>query len=77
MFSAFFNKSKILSDIFIVSTGNVKRFAFAGFLLLFLSTFFSTIAEFGAKKYFTDHRAADTIQLFVSIKENFSDLFFF
>ena len=68
---------KILSDIFIAFTGNVKRFAFAGFLLLFLPTFFSTIGEFGAKKYFTDHRAAYTIQLFVAIKENFSDLFFF
>ena len=29
------------------------------------------------KKYFTDHQAAHTIQLFVAIKRNFSGIFFF
>ena len=32
--------------------------------------------EFGAKKYFTDHRTADTIQLFVATEGNFCGLFF-
>ena len=33
--------------------------------------------EFGAKSFFTDFRTANTIQLFVAIKNTFSDLFFF
>ena len=40
-------------------------------------TFFQEYQEFGAKKYFIDHRTANTIQLFVIIKSNFSGLFFF
>ena len=31
----------------------------------FLHYFFQNNGEFGAKKYFTDHRTADTNQLFV------------
>ena len=42
-----------------------------------LPHFFQNIGEFGAKKYFTDQRAANTIQLFVAIKGDFSGLFFF
>ena len=38
---------------------------------------FRNIGEFGAKKYFAYHRTANRIQLFISIKGNFSGLFFF
>ena len=41
------------------------------------SRLFENIGEFGAKKYFTEHRTANAIQLVVAIKENFSGLFFF
>ena len=37
---------------------------------------FQSIGESGAKKYFTDHRTANTVQLFVAIKGNLSGLFF-
>ena len=47
------------------------------FSFFFFQQFFGTMGEFGAKQYFTDHRAADTIQLFVAIKENFFGFFFF
>ena len=47
-----------------------------------LSSFFSPPlfgdnGYFRAKKYFIDHRAANTIQLFFAIKGHFSCLFFF
>ena len=42
-----------------------------------LPHFLRNIRELGAKKYFTDHRIATRIQLFVAIKGNFSGLFFF
>ena len=38
---------------------------------------FQKIEEFGAKKKFTDHQTATTIQIFVAIKGNFSGLIFF
>ena len=38
---------------------------------------FRNIGEFGAKKYYTDHRTANTIQLFVVVKGSFSVPFFF
>ena len=38
---------------------------------------FRNIKKIGAKKYFTDHRAANIIQLFVAIKGNLSGVFFF
>ena len=34
------------------------------------------IGEFGAKHYFTDHRTANQVLLFVAITGNFSGLFF-
>ena len=34
------------------------------------------IRELRAKNYFTDHRTANTIQLFVSMKSKFSGIFF-
>ena len=37
---------------------------------------FQNFREFGAEKYFTDHRAANTNLLFLSIKGNFPGLFF-
>ena len=37
---------------------------------------FWNIGEFGAKKYFTNHRKANTIQLFVATKGNVSSLSF-
>ena len=49
-----------------------KRFGIAA---LFLVELFRNIGKFGAKKQFTDRRHANTIQLFVSIKGNFSGLF--
>ena len=33
--------------------------------------------EFAAKQYCADHRTANAIQLIATIKENFSDLFFY
>ena len=42
----------------------------------FFSPFFRNNEEVGAKKYFTDHRTANTNQLFVVIRGNFSGLFF-
>ena len=44
---------------------------------LFSPWLFRNICEFGAKKYFADHRTANTIQLFVATKGSFSGLFFF
>ena len=38
---------------------------------------FWNIGEFWAKKHFRDYRTANTVQLFVAIKRNFSSLFFF
>ena len=38
---------------------------------------FRDIKKIGGKRYFTDHRAANIIQLFVAIKGNFSGLLFF
>ena len=38
---------------------------------LFLSRLFRNIEEFAAKKYFTDYRTANTIQLVVAIKGHF------
>ena len=46
------------------------------FLLLF-STTLGNNGEFGGKKYFTGHRTANTIQVFVAIKGYFAGLFFF
>ena len=41
-------------------------------IFFFLSPLiFRNNGEFGAKKYFTDHRTADTIQLFVTKKDIF------
>ena len=48
--------------------------------LLFSPSFpqpFWEIGEFSVKKYFTDHWKANTIQLFVAIKVDFSSPFFF
>ena len=42
----------------------------------FLPHFFRNIGEFGAKRYFTGHQTANTIQLFVAIEGHFSGLFF-
>ena len=44
---------------------------------LYSAQLFQDIGEFEAKIYFTDHWTANTIQLFVPIKVNFSALFFF
>ena len=44
---------------------------------IILSVTFLKYGEFGAVQYFTDHQTANTIHLFVAIKGNFSDLFFF
>ena len=38
---------------------------------------FQNIEKFRAKKYFTDHWTANTIQLFVALKENFSGVYSF
>ena len=38
---------------------------------------FRSIGEFEVEKYFTGHQLANTIQLFVALKEGFSGLFFF
>ena len=43
----------------------------------FSASFIGNIGEFGAKEYFTDHRTANTLKLFVSIKVILSGLFFF
>ena len=51
--------------------------AFARKAKRFFSPLFRNNGEFGAKKYFTDHRAANTNQLFVVLRGNFSGLFFF
>ena len=37
---------------------------------------FQIIGELGAKNYFTDYQIANTIQSFVSLKENLCNLFF-
>ena len=50
--------------------------AFARKAKRFFSPLFRNNGEFGAKKYFTDHRTANTNQLFVVIRGNFSGLFF-
>ena len=53
---------------------------FQGFCFLKYKKFWRPhhkIGEVGAKKYFTDHRTANKIQLVVAIKGNFSGLFFF
>ena len=39
--------------------------------------FFENIREFGGEKYFTDHSTGNKTQLFVAIKGNFTELFFF
>ena len=57
-----------------------KRNAFLlpfSIFIFFSATFFLEYQEFRAKKYFTGHRTANIIQLFVAIKGNFSGLFFF
>ena len=43
----------------------------------FSATRVRNIGKLGAKIYFTDHRTANTIQLFVSMKRNLFGLFFF
>ena len=45
-------------------------------IFFFSSRHFWNIWEFGVKKHFTDHRTANTIQLALTIKGNFSGLFF-
>ena len=35
---------------------------------------FQNIERFGAKKYFADHQTTDAVQLFITIKTNFSGL---
>ena len=54
-----------------------KRFAIALLFVFLPRRDFRNIGEFGPKKYFTDQPAANTIQLVVSIKANFSHLLFF
>ena len=43
----------------------------------YFSFFCQPIGVFGVKKYFADHRTANTIQLFVSKKGHFLGLFFY
>ena len=50
--------------------------AFARKAKHFFSPLFRNNGEFGAKNYFTDHRTANTNQLFVVIRGNFSGLLF-
>ena len=56
----------------------LKSITLCNFISLFpsasLSHFLRAIGKSGAKKCFADHRTANTIQLFVTIKRNFSDL---
>ena len=47
------------------------------FFFFFSPPLFRNNGEFGAKKYFMDHRTGNTIQLFVAIKGHFSGIFFF
>ena len=42
-----------------------------------LSKLFRNIVGLGAKEYITDYQTANTVQLYVAIKGNFSGLFFF
>ena len=44
---------------------------------LYSAELFRNIGKFGAKEYFMDHQTANTIQLFIAIKGNFSGIFFF
>ena len=44
---------------------------------LLLSKLFWNIGEFVAKKYSTDYRTANSIQLIVAIKGDFSSLFIY
>ena len=70
-------KTSIITSSFVAFTWKANRFVLAGFLNLFIHDFlFRNTGEFGAKKYFTDHQTANTIQLFVALKWTFSGLFF-
>ena len=44
---------------------------------LYPAELFRNIGKFGAKEYFMDHQTANTIQLFIAIKGNFSGILFF
>ena len=68
-----------MRDRFIASAWKAKRCALVSFLhlLFFLHDFSGISANSEPKKYFADHRTANTIQLFVTTKESFSGLFFF
>ena len=54
-----------------------KPFTFASVLYLFLLHDFFGISRQKNILYFTDHRIAKIIQLFVAIKGNISGIFFF
>ena len=60
----------------IAFTWKAEHFVIAYFFF-FSPRLFRNIREFGAKKYFTDHWAANIIKLFVAINRNFSGKFFF
>ena len=69
---------RIFCILFIMFAWKAKRFAFASFLhLLLIQGFSRKLKNSEQKKNFTDHQTADTIQIFVAIKGNFSGLIFF
>ena len=54
-----------------------KSFVIVFLLLLFCTTFSELQVIWSNKKYFMDHKTANTVDLFAAIKEHFCGLFFF
>ena len=76
-----------MNDIFKVILWEINKVFYiclknTTFTIAFFSSFLFTATfpeyrEIRSKKKITDHQTANTIQLFVAIKENISGLFFF
>ena len=67
----------VLERIFFLRLLEKQKASQLPFFFFFSPLLFRNNGEFGEKKYFTDYQAANTVQLFVAIKEHFSGQFFF
>ena len=72
----FYHVVYLLILISLIQFVGLKRKRLSRHRLLVLSST-QLFGNIGAKKYFRDHRTANLIQLFVTMKGNFSGLFFF
>ena len=78
LYSWFYGHSKDIKDflLFFLSLF-VKQNALELQAFFSSADFFGILGNLEQEKYFTDRRTANTIQLFVIIREQFSGLFFY